>query len=298
MIAQVATRMPIRSLLFAPASDPHKLERLPERGADAIVLDLEDAVANDAKAQARRQAALSLAAMSNDGLTAVRVNGFETGLLEADLDAVLAGGLDAIVLPKVESAGEVAELDRLLGEHELERGLPVGDIGLLALVETARGVLAAAEIAAAGPRLITLVLGSGDLAADVRLGSSDDGSELLFARSSVVFAAAAAGLAPALDGPHFDIRDAEALRADSLRSRALGFGGRVVIHPGQLEIVHGAYGDPADPDRLRRIVEAFEEAESRGVAAIEVDGSFVDYPVYERARHELGESGEQTGAAP
>jgi citrate lyase subunit beta/citryl-CoA lyase len=296
MSAESPPRAPIRSLLFAPASDSRKLERLPQRGADAIVLDLEDAVANEAKAEARRQAALSLAAMSHGGLTAVRVNGFETGLLEADLDAIVAGGLDAVVLPKVESGGEVAELDRLLGERERERGLPVGGIGVLALVETARGVLAAGEIAAAGARLITLVLGSGDLAADVRLGSSDDRSELLFARSSLVFAAAAAKLAPALDGPHFDIRDGEGLLADSLRSRALGFGGRVVIHPGQLEVVHGAYGS-GDPARLRRIVEAFEEAESRGVAAIEVDGAFVDYPVYRRARRELREGDERSGAA-
>lgn len=276
----------LRSLLFAPADDARKLARLPASGADAIVLDLEDAVAASSKARARERAAEALAGIEFGGLTAVRVNGFATGLAAADVEAVCVPGLDAVVLPKAEAAAELAELDAILAAAERRRGIDPGSVRVLALVETAAGVLAAAEVAAAGPRLLTLVLGSGDLAADVGLGRTEDGAELLLARSSVVLAAAAAGLAPAIDGPYFDFRDDEGLRRDSARSRALGFGGRVTIHPGQLEAVHAAYS-PGGSERLRRVVSAFEEAEGRGVAAIEVDGSFVDYPVYRRAIREL-----------
>jgi citrate lyase subunit beta/citryl-CoA lyase len=278
---------PLRSLLFAPADDERKLARLPQAGADAIVLDLEDAVAAGSKRRAREAAAEALAEIDFAGLTAVRVNGFATGLTAEDLEAVCLPGLDAVVLPKAESAAELAELDAILTAAEERRGISAGSIRVLPLVETAAGILAAAQIAAAGPRLLTLVLGSGDLAADVGLGRTEDGAELLLARSTVIFAAAAAGLAPAIDGPYFDFRDAEGLRRDSARSRALGFGGRVTIHPGQLEAVHASYSS-ADPEHLRRVVSAFREAEGRGVAAIEVDGSFVDYPVYRHALRELG----------
>ncbi|HET9186156.1 MAG TPA: CoA ester lyase [Solirubrobacterales bacterium] len=278
---------PLRSLLFAPADDERKLARLPQAGADAIVLDLEDAVAAGSKRRAREAAAEALAGIDFAGLTAVRVNGFATGLTAEELEAVCVPGLDAVVLPKAESAAELAELDAILAAAEERRGISAGSIRVLPLVETAAGILAAAQIAAAGPRLLTLVLGSGDLAADVGLGRTEDGAELLLARSTVVFAAAAAGLAPAIDGPYFDFRDAEGLRRDSARSRALGFGGRVTIHPGQLEAVHASYSS-ADPEHLRRVVSAFREAEGRGVAAIEVDGSFVDYPVYRHALRELG----------
>jgi len=277
----------LRSLLFAPADDERKLARLPEAGADAIVLDLEDAVAAGSKQLARERAAEALAGIDFAGLTAVRVNGFATGLTAGDLEAVCLPGLDAVVLPKAETAAELSELDALLGAAEERRGMAAGSIRVLPLVETAAGILAAPQIAAAGPRLLTLVLGSGDLAADVGLGRTEDGAELVLARSTVVFAAAAAGLAPALDGPYFDFRDAEGLRRDSACSRALGFGGRVTIHPGQLEAVHASYSS-GDPEHLRRVVSAFREAEGRGVAAIEVDGSFVDYPVYRHALRELG----------
>ena len=282
-------RRPIRSLLFAPAVDERKLSRLPRCGADAIVLDLEDAVATAMKTLARARAASAIGTLDHDGLTAVRLNGLETGLTRMDLDAVLQPGLDAVILPKVESAAEVTELATMLDGAEDERGLPRGGVAILALVETAGGILASGAIAAASPRLATLVLGSGDLAAELGMRSSGDGAELLLARSMVVFAAGAARLAPPLDGPYFSFRDESGLAADCARSRGLGFGGRVAVHPDQVAMIGGAYG-AAPPDRghLGRVVAAFETAERRGVAAIEVDGEFVDYPVYRRAQRELG----------
>ncbi len=286
----------IRSLLFAPADNPKMLAGLAKRGADAVVLDLEDAVANSAKGAARQQAAAYLRHATGLKMATVRVNGIETGLTEEDLSAVVGPGLDAVVVPKVQGPEDLIEVSALIAAREAACGLTEGAISVLAMIETPNAVLAAEQIATANPRLRALVLGSGDLASTVGLGSLT-GPELDFARSSVVFASSAARLAPALDGPYLTFRDTDGLASDSRRSRAFGFGGRVVIHPGQVGTVHEAYSGSDDIDHLRRVVAAFEKAEAGGAAAIDVDGRFVDYPIYRAAVRQIEELQSEEPAA-
>lgn len=282
---------PVRTLLFAPANHERRVAKLPSCGADATVLDLEDAVADDEKVAARAFLAPALA-VPNPGLWCVRVNGVDTGLLFDDLQAAVAPGLDAVVVPKVESAELLRIVDAQLAEHERAADLEPGSIGLFALLETARGVQRAAEIADHAPgRLRQLVFGLGDFSADIGVEPSEDGLELLLARSTVVMAARAAGLPAPLDGPYLRLGDPDALAADTARSKALGLRGRVVIHPEQVEPVHRTVSllGPTELARAEAIVSAFEEAEAQGSASIRVDGIFVDYPIYRQQLEALEE---------
>jgi citrate lyase subunit beta/citryl-CoA lyase len=281
---------PLRSLLFAPGNHARKLEKVGTFGADAIVLDLEDAVADAEKTAARGAVRAALPTYTPPTSVFVRVNGAETGRLEDDVRAVVCSHLDGVMVPKVERPETLPELDELLVELERERGLAQGHVRLLALVETARGLIRCEEISFAAPqRVVTLVFGLGDFSVDIGVDLTPDATEILYGRSRVVVAARAARLRPALDGPYLDLQNVEGLVADTLRSRQLGFQGRVVVYPPQVEHVHRAYSDlsPADAERAQRVVEAFEEAEAEGSASIQVDGRFVDYPIYVRAKEKL-----------
>jgi len=281
---------PLRALLFAPGNHPRKLEKVGTFGSDAIVLDLEDAVADAEKDAARGMVRAALPTYTGRTVVFVRVNGADTGRIEDDARAVVCADLDGIMVPKVERPETLSELDRLLGRLEREGGLPEGQIRLLALIETALGLVRCEEIALAAPtRVLTLVFGLGDFSMDLGVDLTPDATELLYARSRVVVAARAARLPPALDGPYLDLHNVEGLVADTLRSRQLGFQGRVVVYPPQVEHVQRAYADlpPEEAERARRIVEAFEQAEAAGSASIQVDGRFVDYPIYERAKQKL-----------
>lgn len=281
---------PLRALLFAPGNHPRKLAKVGGFGSDAIVLDLEDAVADAEKAAARETVRAALPTYTGPTIVFVRANGAETGRLEDDVRAVVCADLDGLMVPKVERPETLPELDRLLAGLERERGLPEGHVRLLALVETARGLVRCEEIAlAAPPRLLTVVFGLGDFSVDIGVDLTPDATELLYARSRVVVAARAAGLRPALDGPYLDLQNVEGLTADTLRSRQLGFQGRVVVYPPQVEHVQRAYAElsPDEAERAQRVVEAFEQAEAAGSASIQVDGRFVDYPIYARAKEKL-----------
>jgi citrate lyase subunit beta / citryl-CoA lyase len=275
----------MRSLLFCPANEPRKVARLSGSGADAVVLDLEDAVAEGEKVTARRSARGALPTLRN-ALRCVRVNAFETGLTPGDVEAVVCEDLDALVLPKAETVADMRRIDRLIARAEAKNGLTPGRIGVIALVETCAGIAAAAEIAAGGPRLITLVLGSGDLGSDLGLPTirGDLGGALAYGRAKIVYDARAAGLAPPLDGPFLKVRDQALLEQDCIVSRSLGHRGRVCIHPDQVPVVNRIYGP--DPDEVlfaRKVVDAFAEAERAGSASIVVDGVFVDYPIVHKA---------------
>lgn len=275
----------MRSVLFAPANHPRKVQRLDDFGADAIVLDLEDAVANEEKVAARSAIVPALANYRH-ALRCVRVNDLTTGLTFGDLDAVVCADLDAVVLPKTDQAEDLRTVDAELRRLEDERGLEPGRIQLLPLVETAVGIMRAYEIAlATTARTPRLIFGLGDFSVDIGVDVTAHGHELLFARSKVVVASRAARLAAPLDGPFLDIHNVEALRADTLHSREVGFQGRVVVYPGQVETVNETYSatSPEDLARARKIVAAFEEAEHSGSASIQVDGMFVDYPLYRRS---------------
>jgi citrate lyase subunit beta/citryl-CoA lyase len=281
---------PLRSLLFAPGNHPRKVEKVGRFGSDAIVLDLEDAVADAEKAEARKTVRAALPTYRAPKAVFVRVNGAETGRLEEDVRAVISVDLDGLMVPKVEHRETLPELDSLLLELERERGLPEGHVQLLALVETARGLVRCEEIATMAPaRTLTLVFGLGDFSVDIGVDLTADATELLYARSRVVVAARAARLRPALDGPYLDLQNFEGLVEDTLRSRQLGFQGRVVVYPPQVEHVQRTYSELSAEAaaRARRTIEAFEEAEAAGSASIQVEGRFVDYPIYARAKEQL-----------
>jgi citrate lyase subunit beta / citryl-CoA lyase len=275
-----------RSLLFCPANEPRKVARLAQSGADAIVLDLEDAVADAHKIAARSAAREALDAIG--GVTrCVRINSFATGLTAGDVAAVVCDKLDALVLPKAETAQDLRRLDQLIATAEAANGMVTGTVRVIALVETCAGVAAAAELAAAGPRLCRIAFGAGDLGADLGLPTirGDLSAALAYGRAKIVYDARAAGLPPPVDGPYLRVRDLAGLAQDSEIARALGHSGRVCLHPDQVPIVNRIFApDPAEAAFARKVITAFAEAESAGSASIVVDGVFVDYPIVNKAR--------------
>jgi citrate lyase subunit beta/citryl-CoA lyase len=276
----------LRSLLFAPANEPRKTRKLSAAGADAVVLDLEDAVAHDQKPAARPLARAALREIAGP-LRCVRVNAFETGLTADDVAAVVCAELDAIVLPKAEAAVDLHRLDRLIEAAESARGVPRGRVRVIPLVETCVGIAAAGEIARASPRTLALAFGSGDLGRDLGLPTirGDLSAALAYGRGKIVYDARAAGLPAPLDGPYLNVRDQEGLAADCRAAAALGHGGKVCIHPDQVAVANRVFGPaPEEVAFARKVIAAFAEAEASGSASIAVEGVFVDYPIMLKAQ--------------
>jgi citrate lyase subunit beta/citryl-CoA lyase len=273
----------MRSLLFAPASHARHSVKVFECGADAAILDLEDAVAISDKPAARSKAVAALA--TPRGCRAyVRVNAFETEFALGDFLEVVRPGLDGIILPKAQSAEDVAQADWLLTQVEREHGMAPGGIELIPIVETARGVMNAGEIARRSRRVRRLAFGAGDYVNDLGSEWTAGEEELLLARQTIVNASRAADLAPPIDTAHVDIADMASLERAARRARSYGFGGKFCIYPAQVAVVNGVF-TPSDAEvaRARHILSAFEEAERQGLAAIRVDGALVDYPIAFRA---------------
>jgi citrate lyase subunit beta / citryl-CoA lyase len=279
-----------RSILFAPGNHPRKVAKVASFGADAVVLDLEDAVASAQKDEARLAVAAAIPTI-RDVVVMVRVNGMATGRCTDDLDAVVRPGLAAILLPKVEDLRVLGEVDERLNALERRNGLAPGTVRVIPQIETALGIARVEEIALNAPtRVFTLIFGLVDFTVDIGVDLTADATEILYARSRVVVAARAARLAPAIDGPFMlDLRDEASLVQDSRRSRQIGFGGRVAIYPPQIAPINRVFSEISleELTMARKIVAAFEAAESDGSAAIQVDGRFVDYPVYRRAQNKL-----------
>ncbi len=281
---------PLRSMLFTPGNRPRMVAKVATFGADGVILDLEDAVPLAEKEATRPVVRAALPTLAGGPPRYVRVNAPETGLTGGDLEAIVCADLDGVKLPKVETAADLLEVDRLLSELEAERGLPVGGIDLIPSIETARGVLNARSIAEAGSRARLLSFGAGDFCRDVGVRFTGnlwepDGLELLFARSQIVLASRAAGLEPPLDTVWLDIRDNAGLEQDARAAYRLGFQGKMAIHPGQVPIINEVFSPTAEEiDYARRVVAAFEQAEAAGSASIAVDGRLVDYPIVIKAR--------------
>ena len=280
---------PLRSLLFAPANEPRKTDKLAQCDADAIVLDLEDAVAKEHKVAARAIAKAALPGLAGP-IRTVRVNAFDTGLTPGDVAGVVCADLDAIILPKVESPQDLRRLDVMLTEAEQLAGLPHGHVQVIALVETCVGIAAAGDIARASARLGQIAFGSGDLGKDLNLPTmlGDHTPALAYGRAKLVYDCRAAGLPGPLDGPHLQVRDLEALERECLAARALGHRGKVCIHPGQVAIANRVFGPAAeDIAYAHQVITEFRAAEARGAASIMVGGLFVDYPIVDKAERLL-----------
>lgn len=271
----------LRSLLFAPGSDERKLRRALESDADAVVADLEDAVAPDEKKAARELVRELLAETAASPALMVRINGVDTDLWKDDLTALEGLELAAIVVPKA-TPEAVAAL------------APTGP-PIVAIVETAQGLRLAYETAS-WSRVAAVGLGAADLGAELRLEPRADAQEILYARSKLVVDSAAAGVRAPFDVVHVDTRDDEGLEVESRFARSLGFGGKFCIHPAQVPIVNRVFA--LDEEQLawaRRVLAAYDEGVKEGRGAIAVDGEMVDLPIVVRARRLL-ESSERTSA--
>ena len=265
-----------RSLLYVPASSEAMLRKAGTRGADAVIVDLEDGVLPEAKDGAR--AALERLWRELDlgaGETLVRVNAPGTPWHDADALAAARMRPAGVVLPKCEEPALVGTVARRLG-----------DLPLFLMVETARGVLAAAELARA-PNAAALVFGGADFRASVRVPRQADEAELFVARSTLVLAARAAGV-EVFDTPYFDYRDEAGLESSARRARALGFDGKTAIHPGQVAALNRVFS-PAEEEvaRARRIVAALDDAARQGLGVATVDGEMVEALHAREARRTL-----------
>ena len=278
---------PSRSFLFCPGNHPRKVAKVFDAGADAVILDLEDAVAVSEKAATRAPVAAALTG-PRPCRGYVRVNALDTGFTFGDLEAVVAPGVDGIVLPKVESATDVAKVDWVIGELEAKRGLTQGGIDLMQILETGPGIADARAICAAGGRLRRVSFGAGDYARDMGLDWTREEGEFAHARAEIVLASRIAGLEPPIDTVWVDLPDTDGLAASARAAKRMGFQGKLCIHPAQVGIVHGVFTPSADEvARAEKIVAAFERAEAEGSASIQVDGQFIDYPIVARARRVL-----------
>ena len=265
---------PRRSALYLPGSNARAIEKARSLPCDVVILDLEDSVGPDAKAEAR---ALACEAAKSGGFGArelvIRVNGLDTPWGAADLSAVALapGGLDAVCLPKVESADAVRAAEAAL----VSAGAPAS-LALWAMIETPRGVLAAPEIARASPRLACLVAGTSDLVKDLRARHTPGRAEVLTSLGLLLLAARAAGL-DALDGVHLDLADAAGFAAACRQGRELGFDGKTLIHPSQLAAANAAFAPgPEELAHARKVVETHAAAVTAGRGLAVVDGRLVE----------------------
>ena len=281
-----------RSFLFAPGNMARRVEKAFTLDADAVIVDLEDSVAVHEKEQTRAAVADALQ-QPRRGRGYVRVNAPSTPFCYGDLVATVRKGVDGVVVPKVESAADLHAIDWLIAALERERGVPEGSIDVMPQIETAAGVQRIDRILQArslrpypGPwRVKRVAFGAADYGHELGLAPTLDEPELADARARIVLASRAAGVESPIDSPWFHFKEAEAFQRALERSRRGGFQGRLCVHPDQIAPVNRAYLPSAEElARAERIVAAFEAAEARGAAAIQVDGQMVDYPVVHRAR--------------
>lgn len=276
-----------RSLLFVPVTAEKFVRTGADRGADGIILDLEDAVAPSQKERARtliRDAIPQVARRGGDVL--VRVNR-PWRLLVRDLEAAVIPGIAAVMLTKVDSAEHVQAVAEIVAELEAERDLPAGGIQFVVLVETAAGFFRLEAIAKSHPRVVAMSLGTEDFTADV--GMLPDPDALFYPKQHTLIAARAAGILPmGFVGSIADFRDQEAFRAIVRRSKRLGFVGASAIHPLQVPVLNEEFGvSEAEVDRAERMVAAYEAAFAQGLGAVQFEGAMIDVPVVERAKNVL-----------
>lgn len=272
---------PRRSVLYMPGANERALEKAKSLPADALILDLEDAVAPDAKEAARERVCAAVGTYGSREVT-IRVNGLDTEWHDADLRAAAAAGPAAVVVPKVNSAAEV---------HNIERALELGGAPehtkIWAMVETPVAMLHAEEIAAASERLTVLVMGTNDLTKELHAEFVPGRGPLLGGLSLCLLAARATGKV-ILDGVYNDVKDAEGFEAECLQGRQYGFDGKTLIHPSQVEPCNRVFAPSEEEiDRSRRIIAAFEEASAAGRGVVTVDGRMIENLHVENARRVL-----------
>ena len=293
----------MRSLLFAPGDDPRKLDKALLSGADCVIVDLEDSVAAVNKGEARR-AALAFLRRSREAadrpLLYVRINAFESGLSEGDLDVVMTAAPDGILLPKAAGGNDVALLDSRLAVREALHGTADRQTRILALTtETPAAIFAGGTYGGSSPRLAGLTWGAEDLSAEIGAAVTREAGNwtepFAFARSVCLFAAAAVGV-PAIDTVYADFRDGEGFLRECVRAARDGFAGKLAIHPAQVPIINEAF--TPSPDAIahaERVVAAFAASDGAGVTSL--DGRMLDKPHLIAAQRLLARAGPRGSAS-
>jgi citrate lyase subunit beta / citryl-CoA lyase len=279
---------PLRTALFVPGNRPDRVDKAVKTSADAVIIDLEDAVAFTEKEASRSKVRDKIIEHAERKII-VRVNSLDSPFFEGDLAEVVTGNLVCLMVPKVESAAHVREINENLLKIEKEKGMLEGSVSIIPLIESAGAVQNIFEIVTektAPSRIYCVAFGAADYTLDMGIEITKEGAELSYPRSRIAVASRAAGIEPPLDTPFMmDLKDMEALKVDAGRAKQLGFQGKLCIHPNQIEPCHAIFS-PTKEEILyaERVVQVFEEAEKEGSAAIQLDGKFIDYAVVERAR--------------
>ena len=275
-------------MLFVPADTDRFLAKAGRRGADALILDLEDAVAPPAKAGARANLAAFVPRLQADAGVPiyVRVNN-EPGLLGADLEAAIRAGADGLLVPKVETAEQVVRLDADMTRLEGQAGRRPGGIRVVALLESPLAICNALTIAQSSPRLAALLFGTEDFGAASGIESAPEG--MAMPAQMMALAAAAAGLQPmGLPGTVAEFTDLDAYRAVAMKARRIGMRGAICIHPAQVPVINEVFGGTAEEaDRARRLLEVFDASVAAGRGAVAHEGRMIDEPIAIRARRFL-----------
>ncbi len=280
--------MPVmRSVFYTPSNNEKMVGKAPEIACDILTLDLEDSVPPAEKQRGREMIQEYFKSGREKQLAPtlyVRVNNWETQMTNDDLEAVVHPGLDGVCLAKCGDAENVKRLDWKLEELEQRRGMEVGTVGIQLLIETAKGVMNAYPAACASPRVNSLIFGAVDFTKDMRVTLTSEGQEQLYARYHTAVAARAAGCI-AIDCPFVDISDMEAFKKSTREGRQMGYEGRMLIHPSQIEPSHVIYTpSAADVEWAEGVKKVFEEEGiAKGSAAVSYKGKMVDTPVYENA---------------
>nr|WP_255499503.1 CoA ester lyase [Aeromicrobium senzhongii] len=281
-------------MLFVPGHRGTWVEKAIAKGADGLILDLEDSVPNDLKAEGRAEVARSIKRLHENGSDVsvyVRLNPLDTGLTGDDIEAVAKPGLTGFALPKLMGRDDIITYDALVTHFEAKNGVEPGTIEFIANLETAESYAACEEIAKASPRMATLFAGTArdaDVSRSIGFTFTPGGEETLYLRSRAVLACRAAGLDFPLVGIWQDLADPEGARNFAIKNRELGFRGQVLIHPSHIEIANEVFS-PSDfeIEFFKGMIATFEEAEARGVAAVLYEGMHIDYAHVKTAREVL-----------
>ncbi|WP_027625122.1 HpcH/HpaI aldolase/citrate lyase family protein [Clostridium lundense] len=272
-----------RTMLFMPGNNPGMLQNAPILGADAVILDLEDAVSLTEKDAARALVSGAIKTLDYSGVElVVRVNPLDTEFGHTDLETIARVKPDTILLPKA-TREQLQEADAIITKVEEEEGFEKGSINLFGLIETAYGLETVYEAATATKRLVGLLLGAEDLTSDFGIKRTKESNEIFYARNRFAAACRAARI-DAIDTPFTDTNDYEGLRLDTEKAKSLGFTGKASINPRQIDTIHSVYNPTeAEIKHAVRVLEARDEAFAKGLGVFSLDGKMIDAPVINRA---------------
>ncbi len=281
-----------RAILYMPGDDMHKIRKATTLGVDSICMDLEDGVAVNRKSSARQTIVQALSELNfGNSERLVRINSIDSGLEVDDLRTVLPAHPQGIVVPKVQNAQQLTWVSQFIGTEEKAQGWESGKIALIAIVESALGIINLREIASSDPRLQALIFGADDLAGDIGAIRTASGWEVFYARSELVIYAAAYNL-QAIDMVFTNISDLDGLRQEAFQGANMAYSGKQIIHPNQVIPVQEAFSPSQEAiDHAKRVIQAFNEHQEQGTGAFTLDGKMIDAPIIKIARQVLDRAG-------